>query len=373
MVMFMKALRHIPFSLLLAVVLSGVLHAAALISLPGLGVSGLTELLSAKTLYANLLREAPTKHPVIDKTGKRYAPDSPSNVSNGESSGAEETYETTEAVGGGTPAAQQGSTEAGDEKKSARDDLKTEKDKEGVTEIAGLMSGATRPSQSGRAADIINFRREKFSYDIYWLGIYVGRAVLEAVKEDGIVRITSQVHSAPVISAFYKVEDYAESRVKDGRPFNFRIRQREGKYRSDKETVFDRSSGKITYYDYLKGIKAEHVVTDNVLWDVISGFYYLRTKALEPANTVFVDIFDSNKRLNAEVNVLGRGSVKLAERGEIGAIIVKPVLKSDGLFQNKGDIRIWLSEDENKMPVRVETNVSIGKVTAELRQVETEK
>ncbi len=371
--MLMKTLRHIPFSMLLAVVLSGVLHAAVLISLPGLGVSGLTGLLSAKVLYTNLVREAPVKPPATDKSGKHNASYASPGVSNEEGSGLVGTDEKTEAVRGGAPAPRQGSSEAGDEKKSAPDDLKTEKDKEGVTEVAGLSRGAIRPSQSGRSADIINFRREKFSYDIYWLGIYVGRAVLEAVKEDGIVRITSQVHSAPVISAFYKVEDYAESRIKNGRPFNFRIRQREGKYRSDKETVFDGDSGKITYYDYLKGIKAEHVGTDNVLWDVISGFYYLRTKALEPANTVFVDIFDSNKRLNAEVNVLGRGSVKLAERGEIGAIIVKPILKSDGLFQNKGDIRIWLSEDENKMPVRVETNVSIGKVTAELRQIETEK
>ncbi len=371
--MLMRVLRHISASLLLAFVVSGILHAAALVSLPGLGAAGLTGLLSTKSLYASLLQEEPAKPFEGDKTIKNHSPNSSARVSNGELRRVEGTNETAEADGGGTEATPRGASEEGDKNKDVSDDLQVKKDKGEVSEVAGLLPGATRASKSVPAADIINFRREKFSFDIYWLGIYVGRAVIEAVKEGGIVRITSRVHSAPVISAFYKVEDYAESRVKDGRPFNFRIRQREGKYRSDKETVFDRDGGKITYYDYLKGIKAEHAVTDGVLWDVISGFYYLRTKALEPESTVFVNIFDSNKMLNAEVNVLGNGRVNLAEKGEIDAVIVRPVLKSEGLFQRKGDIRIWLSKDENKMPVRIETTVSIGKVTAELRQIETER
>jgi hypothetical protein len=57
--------------------------------------------------------------------------------------------------------------------------------------------------------------------------------------------------------------------------------------------------------------------------------------------------------------------------GEVGAVVVKPVLKSEGLFQNKGDISIWLSDDGNRIPLRVETSVPIGKVVAELRKVES--
>ncbi len=61
---------------------------------------------------------------------------------------------------------------------------------------------------------------------------------LEAVSAKGKFTIRSQVHSAPFISAFYNVEDYAESKVVDGLPVKFRIKQHEGKYRSDKETIF---------------------------------------------------------------------------------------------------------------------------------------
>ncbi|MDA8431738.1 MAG: DUF3108 domain-containing protein [Nitrospiraceae bacterium] len=227
--------------------------------------------------------------------------------------------------------------------------------------------------RSGAVPRLLHYTREKFYYDIYWIGIYVGSAVLEGSRDRGLVRITSEVHSAAFLSNFYKVEDFAESKVKDGLPLNFRIRQREGKYRSDKETRFDAENGKITYFDYLKGLRKDHEGKQGVFWDVISGFYFLRTKQLEPEKKIFIDVFDSNKFLNAEVSVLGRERVKFADKGEIDAIVVKPVLKSDGLFQNKGDIRIWLSNDENRFPVRVETKVPIGRVVAELKKVETER
>ncbi len=357
----------------MAFVVSGILHAAALISLPGLGMTGFAGLISIKSLSATLFQDEPAKPYERGKVQKYKGLYSPSDLSKGVNKRLEETIEKDEEEPEGIATAQQVPLEAGVEKKAQPEDPTKEGDRKQVAKLSGLLPEAARTPKTGRTTHIINFKREKFSYDIYWLGIYVGGAIVEAVNEGDIIRITSQVHSAPVISAFYRVEDYAESRVKDGRPFNFRIRQREGKYRSDKETIFDAGSGKITYYDYLKGIKDEHVVTDNVFWDVISGFYYLRTKELEPEKTVFVDIFDSNKMLNAEVNVLGLGRVKMPEKGEIDAIIIRPILKSNGLFQHKGDIRVWLSKDENKMPVRVETSVPIGKVTAELRQIETEK
>ncbi len=219
---------------------------------------------------------------------------------------------------------------------------------------------------------IVSARRERFFFEIYWLGVYVGKAVLDASHQDDTLKITSQVHSAPFISTFYKVDDFAESTVRGNVPVRFRIRQREGKYRSDKETIFDSDGGRIVYFDYLKGTRVEHTVADRILWDVISGFFYLRTCSMEAGKTVNIDVFDSNKFLTSEVAVLGKERVQVADRGEVDAIVVRPVLKSEGLFQSKGEIRIWLSDDEDRVPLRVETKVPIGKVVAELKRMERE-
>ncbi len=59
--------------------------------------------------------------------------------------------------------------------------------------------------------------------------------------------------------------------------------------------------------------------------------------------------------------------------GEVGTVIVKPALKSEGLFQSNGDILIWLTDDEKRIPVKVETKVPVGSVVLELRDLEMEK
>ena len=375
----MRASKNIPFSLVIFLGLSGILHAAVIFSIPGTSVLGIAGLFSEKIFSATLVRELPQKRYARGPSGKYAGVYSPPAMSGEEGLGTDGKNEGGAAVQEKVPADREKTPEAAppsEEKKEAllEDPAEEEAKEDGVKVARNILpEAAVMPSALSKVPSIINFRREKFYYDIYWLGICVGNAVLDAVNDGGIIRITSEVHSAPFISAVYKVEDYAESRVKGGRPFDFRIRQHEGKYRSDKETIFDAENRKITYYDYLKGTKEEHVVKGSMFWDVISGFYYLRTRGLEPETKVFVDIFDSNKVLNAEVNVLGRESVRFIGKGDIDAIVVKPILKSDGLFQNKGDIRIWLSDDENRMPVRVETKVSIGNVTAALRRVETER
>jgi hypothetical protein len=218
---------------------------------------------------------------------------------------------------------------------------------------------------------MLKSKKEKLSFDIYWLGIYAGNAVFEAINDKSSLRITSRANSASFISTFYKVEDYAESLIIKGRATHFRIKQHEGRYRSDKETIFDVNNRKVTYFDYLKSKKKEYMI-NGVVWDVLSGFYYLRAQPLTIGKVIYIDVFDSNKLLKAEVSVLRREKIKVSGKGEVSTVVVKPDLKSEGLFHKKGDIHIWLTDDEKKIPVRVETKVPIGKVVAELKNSEIE-
>jgi Protein of unknown function (DUF3108) len=212
--------------------------------------------------------------------------------------------------------------------------------------------------------------REKLDFRIYWYGMYVGHATLVAMHSNGAVTITSSAHSAPFLSVLYKVDDFAESRIMNGAPLHFRIKQHEGRYRSDKETIFDLPNRKVTFFNYLKNTKNEHIIADLQVWDVLSGFYYLRTQILEVGKTVFIDVFDSNKLLSVAVHVLGKERIVVSEMGAVDTVKIKPVLQSDGLFQKKGDVFVWLTDDESKVPVKVETEVPVGKVTAKLVGIE---
>ncbi len=104
-----------------------------------------------------------------------------------------------------------------------------------------------------------------------------------------------------------------------------------------------------------------------LLWDVITSFYYLRRQPLEIGKSVHISMFDSNKFLNTEVRVLRHEQFTMDNGQEVPTIIVEPVLKSEGLFQKSGTIMIWLTDDERRMPVRMETKLKIGWVTAVLK------
>ena len=239
------------------------------------------------------------------------------------------------------------------------------------TENEEIRTG--EPRAKTKSFQIARAKREKFSYDIYWLGLHVGNASLEAVDVNGLLTITSLANSSGFISAFYKVEDYAQSQIRDGIPVHFRIKQHEGKYRSNKETIYDADNKNVTFFNYLKGIKKEHAVRDGDAWDVISGFYYLRTQPLDIGKTVCINIFDSNKFYKAEINVLKKEKIKIPGIGEMNTLIVRPELKTEGLFQRKGDVLIWLTDDEKRIPVRIETKVPVGDVVVELRDIVMEE
>lgn len=218
---------------------------------------------------------------------------------------------------------------------------------------------------------------EKLIYDLTWKGIKAGEASFE-IKEDGDkIRILSTVKSAEWVSAFYKVDNRTESiltknNIKGnennpfllGQPLNYRLKTREGRHRRDKEIIFNHSNKKATHINYITGEMTEIDLPANT-FDPLSGFYHLRTLPLEVGRSTYVTIFDSKRVWNVEVQILMKGRLKLPS-GVFNTILVKPLMKSEGIFRRKGDILIWLTDDEKRIPVKVQTKVVIGSVVATL-------
>ncbi|MDP2277331.1 MAG: DUF3108 domain-containing protein, partial [Nitrospirota bacterium] len=93
------------------------------------------------------------------------------------------------------------------------------------------------------------------------------------------------------------------------------------------------------------------------------SFYYLRTLKLVVGEPVYVAMFDSKKVWNVEVQVLRKEKVTLPT-GTVDTILIKPLMKSEGIFYKKGDIYIWLTDDEKRIPVKLQTKVAIGSINA---------
>ena len=211
---------------------------------------------------------------------------------------------------------------------------------------------------------------EKLVFDLTWTGIKAGTATQEIIEEKDSMRVVSTARSADWISVFFPVEDRVESVLTKvpppllGLPKNYRIKTREGNHRKDKEIVFDHEKGKAVYINHLGKEKLELAINGNT-YDAYSSFYYLRTLNLEVGKSVYVSILDNKELWNVEVQVLKKEKLKTI-LGEVNTILIKPLIKSEGIFERKGEIYIWLTDDARRIPVKMKTKVAIGSITATL-------
>jgi hypothetical protein len=211
---------------------------------------------------------------------------------------------------------------------------------------------------------------EKLVFSLTWTGIKAGTATQEIIDEKDSIRVVSIARSADWISVFFPVEDTVESILTKvtpplfGLPTHYRIRTREGGRRKDREIIFDHAKGQAVYKDNLNGHKIDVAINGNT-YDVYSSFYYVRTLPLEVGKSVYVSILDNNELWNVEVQVLKKEKLDTIF-GEVNTILIKPLIKSEGIFERKGEIFIWLTDDARRIPVKMKTKVRIGSVIATL-------
>jgi len=229
------------------------------------------------------------------------------------------------------------------------------------------------PIPKRNADEIVNVKREKLTYRIIMYGIPVGSAVLEAVHDGDEVRISSTVSSNTVISTVYPVSDHAETRFIEGRYIISRIRQREGSFTSDTGFTISLAEKNIFWIDRLHNRFSNNPLPRADVLDVLTGFYYLRNQQLEVGKPVVLHLFDSNRYAATTVQVLRKEHVSLSGFREAEAIVVQPLIETDCIFRRAGDMLIWLSDDGNRVPVRLVTAVPLGRVRAELVSAEVER
>lgn len=212
---------------------------------------------------------------------------------------------------------------------------------------------------------------EKLVFDLTWSGVKAGTATIEILNDKGRAKIISTARSADWLSVFYTVDDRIESLLKNvrtdsftGLPENYRVKLREGKHRRDKEVIFDHANRQVTFIDHLEKENKTYRIGENTL-DPLASFYYIRTLKLPVGKSVYVDIFDSKKLWNVEVQVLRKEKIK-TDLGVFETVVIKPLMKSEGIFNRKGAIYIWLTDDLKRIPVRMQTKVAVGSITATL-------
>ncbi len=213
---------------------------------------------------------------------------------------------------------------------------------------------------------------ERLTYDISWSNfIKAGTAVMEVNEDtmpDGrkVYRITSTARSAGLVKVFYSVHDVVESTMdcEDLDSLRYASHESHGKKTRRKEMTFDYATNTVT--TVINNDKPQTFTIPPHVQDPLSSLYYLRTmNGLVDGKSVFIDVHDSDKNWSVEVRVLGKEKIS-TPAGEFDAIKVRTYPKYEGVFQNKGEIDIWLTDDESRTPVLMKSKISIGSIVATL-------
>lgn len=212
---------------------------------------------------------------------------------------------------------------------------------------------------------------ERLEFEISYTGIPAGRAIQEVTREGDEVHIVSTAKSADWLKLFFPVNDRIESVLISGAPplyigvpRLYRERIHEGWTRFQKDAVFDRQKLEVRTKDLLKNSETTKSITKRT-YDTLSSFFYFRSVPLQVGTSYYIDIFDCKKLWNTEVQVLRREVIE-TPLGRFRTVVIKPLLKSEGIFARTGDMYIWLTDDDRRIPVLMKSKVRIGSITATL-------
>ncbi len=178
------------------------------------------------------------------------------------------------------------------------------------------------------------------------------------------LKISSLTRTNSVFDKIFKVRDNIESIWDKEKKISYRFTKklREGTYRQKRVHYYYPESNLSVYYKYnlKKNTKTEKKMNIlNDTQDILSAFYKIRSMDLVVGKSVFVNVTADGRNYSAEVKIHKIEKVETIF-GKINCFVIEPILKGEAIFKQTGKIRIWLTADEYKIPVKLQSKIIFG-------------
>jgi hypothetical protein len=161
----------------------------------------------------------------------------------------------------------------------------------------------------------------------------------------------------------YKVRDRFETYIDAEAiaPISYNKNIQEDKYTDNDLVTFKHNSKKLFG---VKGMLDMPVYTH----DVISAIYYVRN--IDFTNSKVgdkfpLDVYLDNKIYNLGFKYAGKETIT-TDIGKVKCIKLVPTLIVDRVFKDQEDMTVWISDDENKIPIRVKAKIMVGSIKVDL-------
>ncbi len=215
---------------------------------------------------------------------------------------------------------------------------------------------------------------EWFKFRVHYGLINAGYATLEV--QDGVINnkkvyhVIGKGYSTGMSRFFFKVDDLYESYFDKvtGNPYKYVRKIDEGGYTKNQEGFFNQASDRVLVKDYENKTEKTFVIPNNTQ-DIVSTFYYLRNyptiNKLKVGESVSIDMFFDEETTKFKLKFIGREDLK-TKFGVIPTMIFRPLVQSGRVFKEQEALTVWISDDDNKIPVRIQASLTVGSIKADL-------
>jgi Protein of unknown function (DUF3108) len=211
------------------------------------------------------------------------------------------------------------------------------------------------------------------SYKIYYTlaGVYFEAGSVnficrnEQLSNHPVFHITAIGKTIPFYDHLYKVRDRYETFIDTGSLLSYQ---------------FNRSvlEGSTKRYENIKFNRNIHTaITDSGVYmvpacvqDVLGAMYYIRNLSVEnlhPGDKIDFSMFLDNQLYKSYIRYMGK-EIIMTKYGKFHAIKIKPLLIKGTMFEAGEKMTVWVSDDSNHIPVRIQATIRIGSVKADLME-----
>lgn len=215
---------------------------------------------------------------------------------------------------------------------------------------------------------------EWFKFRIHYGFVNAGYATLEVkdavVNNTKVFHVVGKGYTVGLSRFFFKVADTYESYIdkQTGNPYQFVRKIDEGGYTKNQEGFFNQSANKITVKDYKKKTEKTFVIPKNTQ-DILSAFYYLRNyptiDKITPGEFIVIDMFFDEETTKFKLKFIGRQDIT-TKFGVVSSMVFRPLVQSGRVFKEQESLTVWVSDDENRLPIRIKAELAVGSLKADL-------
>lgn len=219
---------------------------------------------------------------------------------------------------------------------------------------------------------------ESLKFKLGWGFFSVAKASLQTSSDiyegKDALKITLSARTNSFADAFYKVRNTSTSWVADdlSRSFEYAANQDEGGRTRETRALFDTNNLTARYINNVNGENRDPVRIIPGTFDPLSIVFFARTLDFDVGDDLVIPTSNGKEFFFTVIHVKEKVTRRF-RYGKREAYVLEPDIKDlGGVFKRSpdGNIRFFMSADEEKLPLRMESEVAVGKFWAELVEVE---